>query len=50
MIFHEFAAKDKLLQIWKVSNGKALQPRLKDFKHDVSKSDLIDKEKKIGKK
>jgi len=48
MIFHEFAAKDKLLQIWKGSNGKALQPRLKDFKHDVSKSDLIDKEKKTA--
>ena len=48
MIFHEFAAKEKLLQLWKGSNGKALQPRLKDFKHDVSKSDLIDKEKKTA--
>jgi DNA helicase-2/ATP-dependent DNA helicase PcrA len=48
MIFHEFAAKEKLLQLWKGSNGKALQPRLKDFKHDVSKSDLIDEEKKTA--
>lgn len=40
-----FAANEKLLQIWGNSHKKALQPRLKDFKHDVNESSLPIKEK-----
>jgi DNA helicase-2/ATP-dependent DNA helicase PcrA len=47
-ISKNFLAYKKLLQIWKVNHSKALQPRLKDFKHDVSESDLPTKEKEIA--
>ena len=47
-ISKEFSNKEKLLAIWKGSHSKALHPRLKDFKHDVSESDLPDKEKQLA--
>ncbi|SVB85507.1 uncharacterized protein METZ01_LOCUS238361, partial [marine metagenome] len=47
-ISRKFLAYEKLLRIWKENHNKALQPRLKDFKHDVSKSNLPIKEKQIA--
>ena len=47
-ILKEFSAKEKLLEVWKGSHNKALYPRLKDFKHDVSESDLPVKEKQVA--
>jgi DNA helicase-2/ATP-dependent DNA helicase PcrA len=47
-ILKEFSTKEKLLEIWKGGHAKALHPRLKDFKHDVSESDLSLKEKEVA--
>ena len=47
-ISREFLTNEKLFSIWKESYKKALQPRLKDFKYDVSKSDLPIKEKQVA--
>ena len=33
---------DKLHEIWKKGHNKAIQPRLKDFKHDVREANLPD--------
>ena len=47
-ISREFLTNEKLFSVWKESYKKALQPRLKDFKYDVSKSDLPIKEKQVA--
>jgi DNA helicase II / ATP-dependent DNA helicase PcrA len=47
-ILKEFLLKEKLLEAWKGSHSKALYPRLKDFKHDVSESSLPIKEKQLA--
>ena len=47
-ISREFLTKEKLLEVWKKSDNKALQPRLKDFKHDVSESALPINEKQVA--
>jgi DNA helicase II / ATP-dependent DNA helicase PcrA len=47
-ISREFLTNEKLFSVWKESHNKALQPRLKDFKHDVSESSLPIKEKQVA--
>ena len=47
-ISREFAAHKALLKIWQDSHLKALQPRLKDFLHDVGQSDLQEKGKRVA--
>ena len=47
-ISREFLTNKKLFSVLKESYKKALQPRLKDFKYDVSKSDLPIKEKQVA--
>ncbi len=47
-ITKEFATCETLLKTWQDSHQKALQPRLKDFLHDVMQSDMQEKEKKVA--
>ena len=47
-IIKKFSRHEKLLEIWKRSCGKAIHPRLTDFKHDVSETDFPAKEKQVA--
>jgi hypothetical protein len=47
-ISREFLTNEKLFKLWKESHSKAIQPRLKDFKHDVGESNLSIKEKQVA--
>jgi len=48
VISREFLTNEKLFKLWKESHNKPIQPRLKDFKHDVSESNLPIKEKQVA--
>ncbi len=47
-ITEQFSTRETLLKTWQDSHHKALQPRLKDFLHDVMQSDLQEKDKKVA--
>jgi len=47
-ISKEFFANKELIELWKAGSAKALQPRLKDFLHDISKLDIPVKEKQTA--